>query len=267
VLIRFKGQLKIILGFFKEALIHEKVFDEIKDEALGKELKVLLESADNIRLVYDLNMTDDIAKALHKACDRELKNTFNIDSNRDKGEYKSLLYAKFSKVLLFASQDTTVWSFLQNSQYFNDIECITIQDIAYLLNINSRNTENEKAARNLYRMCSNTKEFPWNWFKRFVRMREDVLPNYIAYENNRIANYMGLVSSYDDCFGVGKIKSDLVALAKKNYSSCLSCIYSRKDPSYNDIAKRCCSYEFLFDDEDCKKISEHFREGINYRRR
>ncbi|MBN2852719.1 MAG: hypothetical protein JXQ23_08290 [Clostridia bacterium] len=268
VIIGFKGQLKTILGFFNDVLIHETVFNEILDGSLKDELKVLLESSENIGLVYDINITDDITKAFQKTCDKELRNTFNIDCKRDLGEYKSLLYAKLNDVLLFATQDTTVWSFLHNSMYFNDIECMTLQDMAYLLNINSRNAENEKTARNLYRICSNTKEFPWNWFKKFIKNRKDILPNYIAYENNRIENYMELVLSYDnDSFSVGQIKCNILELAKKNYNSCISCIYSRKDPSNDDFSKRCCFHKFLFDNEKCKIIAEHFKEDINYRHR
>jgi len=44
--------------------------------------------------VEDNFPTDEIGKKLLKECDKELKDSFNINDQKDLGEYKTLLYAK-----------------------------------------------------------------------------------------------------------------------------------------------------------------------------
>ena len=96
-----------------------------------------MEENNTINIVEDIITDNESAHLLYKICNQELKNTFNIKDAKDLGEYKTLLYAKFNEVKLLSSQDTTVWRFVTDSTYFNDIECITIQDLAYLIYLNA----------------------------------------------------------------------------------------------------------------------------------
>ena len=50
----------------------------------------------NIVYVEDKFPTDDVGKKLFEECDKELKDSFNIEDLKDLGEYKTLLYAKFN---------------------------------------------------------------------------------------------------------------------------------------------------------------------------
>ena len=136
ILMNFKGQLYFLCNFFESILIHKKVLEEVLDESVKNEINLIMKKQGNILLVDDVVLEDEIEKTLYKECDRELRNSFNIRDSRDLGEYKTLLYAKFNSVKLLSSQDTTVWRFLIESTYFNDIECITIQDISYLIYLN-----------------------------------------------------------------------------------------------------------------------------------
>ncbi len=137
ILINFKGQLKFLFSFFKNILVHKKVIEEVLEESIINELNIIMEENNTINIVEDIITDNESAQLLYKICNQELKNTFNIKDAKDLGEYKTLLYAKFNEVKLLSSQDTTVWRFVTDSTYFNDIECITIQDLAYLIYLNA----------------------------------------------------------------------------------------------------------------------------------
>ena len=137
ILINFKGQLKFLFSFFKNILVHKKVIEEVLEESIINELNIIMEENNTINIVEDIITDNESAQLLYKICTQELKNTFNIKDAKDLGEYKTLLYAKFNEVKLLSSQDTTVWRFVTDSTYFNDIECITIQDLAYLIYLNA----------------------------------------------------------------------------------------------------------------------------------
>ncbi|HCW05112.1 MAG TPA: hypothetical protein DGK91_11650 [Clostridium sp.] len=107
------------------------------EESIINELNIIMEENNTINIVEDIITDNESAQLLYKICNQELKNTFNIKDAKDLGEYKTLLYAKFNEVKLLSSQDTTVWRFVTDSTYFNDIECITIQDLAYLIYLNA----------------------------------------------------------------------------------------------------------------------------------
>lgn len=150
ILMNFKGQLKFLIGFFENIIIHEQVFNEVVGQALKDEL-ISVSDVFNIVYVEDKFPTDDVGKKLFEECDKELKDSFNIEDLKDLGEYKTLLYAKFNNVFILSSQDTTVWRFITESKYFKGLKCITVQDFAYLLSLNAKNKGDRKMARNLYK--------------------------------------------------------------------------------------------------------------------
>jgi len=51
-----------------------------------------LKSTYNITFVEDKFPADDIGKKLLTECDKELKNSFNIENLKDMGEYKTLCW-------------------------------------------------------------------------------------------------------------------------------------------------------------------------------
>lgn len=124
ILMNFKGQLKFLFGFFENIIIHEQVFNEVVGQALKDEL-ISVSDVSNIVYVEDKFPTDDVGKKLFEECDKELKDSFNIEDLKDLGEYKTLLYAKFNNVFILSSQDTTVWRFITESKYFKGLKCIT----------------------------------------------------------------------------------------------------------------------------------------------
>lgn len=143
----FKGQLGFIFSFFENILIHKKVLEEILEDSIKGEIDLIQKEQANIMVVDDKILYEEVEKIFFEKCDKELKNTFNIGDLKDLGEYKTLLYAKFNNVKLLSSQDTTVWRFITDSTYFNDIECIAMQDIAFLIYLNASNKQDRKLAK------------------------------------------------------------------------------------------------------------------------
>lgn len=184
ILINFKGQLKFLFGFFDNAMIHIKVFDEVVGQALKDEL-ISLTNVCNIVYVEDNFPTDEVGRKLLEECDKELKNSFNVDDLKDLGEYKTLLYAKFNDITILSLQDTTVWRFITESKYFKGLKCITVQDFAYLLFLNAKNKSDRKIAKNLYKDFAR-EEHPFEYYKTFMERNDNKIPGFIEFENNRI---------------------------------------------------------------------------------
>jgi hypothetical protein len=266
ILIRFKGQLGFLFGFFDNIVIHKQVYNEVVGQALNKEL----DTYTNIKYVEDYKPADSIEKLLFDECDKELKQSFNIANMDDLGEYKTLLYAKFNNVKILSSQDTTVWRFLTESKFFMGIDCITIQDLAYLLYINAKNKQDRKLAKTLYERVSR-EEHPFDCFKLHMVRNEDRLPQYIAFENNRINNFKELVNGYIECYALDSyidkidIENELTKIAQSNAGTCLSCIYSRVDKNYLDLSIRTCFHKSESANAECANRKEEFMHKIRTR--
>lgn len=239
--------------------------DSIKDE-----VKSIDEGQGKIVIVDDMTLNGEIESKLFEKCDQELKNTFNIEDSKDLGEYKTLLYAKFSKVKLLSSQDTTVWRFVTESLYFNDIDCITMQDIAYLIYLNASNRRDRKSAKGLYKSFGR-KEHSFNNFKKYMKRNGNEVPQYIEFENNRINNFNDLVKGYNDVYGDDvfysreEIEKKIVDVAKNNTDTCKSCLYSRVNEENIDYNDRICSLGYNLDDENCSITREEFCNYIKSR--
>jgi len=270
ILMNFKGQLKFICGFFENILVHKKVLEEILEDYIREEINEVMEEQGNVTVVEDTILKDEIEKTLFKECDKELRNIFNIDDLRDLGEYKTLLYAKFNGVSLLSSQDTTIWRFIRKSTYFNEIECITMQDISYLIYLNANNKHGRKLAKSLYTKYSR-EEHSFNSFKCYMHRQEDKIPKYIEFENNRIDNFNQLVKGYLEFYSkdiycnVEEVEGEVVHAAKTNPDTCISCLYSRMDSNNVDYNERICilNYQLFYD--DCLITREEFSKLIKKR--
>lgn len=270
ILINFENQLMILFQFFDKILIHRQVYGEIITPTLKGKID-LLKLKYNIELVSDNYPTDPIALRLFAACDKELKESFNISDSKDLGEYKTLLYAKFNNVEMLSSQDTTVWRFITDSKYFKGIKCFTIQDLSYLLFHNASNSSDRKNAKSLYN-SKTRKEHPFEDFKTFIERVKSALPLYIDFENNRISNYRSLIKSYVDFYSdepyyvQNEIECEIFDFTKTDIPpTCISCIYSRADKNNVDYRVRKCSFNYLYNDEKCLNICEFFFKIIHGR--
>ncbi|WIV13244.1 hypothetical protein [Proteiniborus sp. MB09-C3] len=269
ILINFKGQLKFLFSFFENVIIHRKVFNEIVGQALKDEL-ISVSNVSNIIYVEDNFPTDEVGKKLLEECDKELKDSFNIEDLKDLGEYKTLLYAKFNNVFILSSQDTTVWRFVTESKYFKGLKCITVQDFAYLLFLNAENKSDRKIARNLYKAFAR-EEHPFECFKIFMERNDNEIPVFIEFENNRISNFQQLVQGYfnyyvDTSYCESKeVEYEISNLASNNTGNCLSCIYSRIDKNNVDYSIRKCLFDYSLNDEQCSEIREGFSMRIRNR--
>lgn len=270
ILMNFKGQLYFLCNFFESILIHKKVLEEVLDESVKNEINLIMKKQGNILLVDDVVLEDEIDKTLYKECDRELRSYFNIRNLKDLGEYKTLLYAKFNRIKLLSSQDTTVWRFLTESTYFNDIECITMQDISYLIYLNG-DKKGRRLAKSLYNHFSRD-EHTFNDFKSYMKRHGDEIPKYIEFENNRIENFNLLVEGYLDFYstdiicGVEEIEREIIQAAKNNSDTCISCLYSRINCENVDYLIRICSKNYKLFDEDCTSRREEFSKNIKRRK-
>jgi hypothetical protein len=244
ILLGFKGQMKYLFSFFEKIIIHKTVYDEVISDDIKDEINSLTSEGRNIQIVSKYKPQDVIDEEYHKLLSTELEKSFNIHDKRDLGEYESLIYAKFNKVYLFSTQDTTVWYVTKNSQIFSDIECITIQDIAYLIFLD----KNKKNARNLYRRTSNNDSYPWQWFKKYAENNEEHFPTYNAFENNRTLNFQDMVSSYVEVLEETsrRIIKIIVDESQKRDSNCQKCIYSRRNPQSLNISERVCYFQCFF---------------------
>lgn len=269
ILMNFKGQLKFIFGFFENVLIHKKVLEEVLGESIKEEIESIKE--ENIIIVTDKTLNNEVERILFQKCDKELKDTFNIKDSKDLGEYKTLLYAKFSEIKLLSSQDTTVWRFMRESIFFNDIECIAMQDIAFLIYLNAENKKDRKMAKSLYNHFGRG-EHPFKYFIFYMEKHENDIPKYIEFENNRIENFDELVNGYVEFYSKDlfcdkrEIEGDIVNAAKSNPETCTSCLYSRINQKNVDYDIRLCTFNYKLNDEECMLIREEFSKFIKNRR-
>lgn len=269
IFINFKGQLKFLFSLFENILVHKQVIEEVLEESIKNELNLIINENKSITIVDDTSIEDEIERLLYKKCDQELKNTFNIKDSKDLGEYKTLLYAKFNEVKLLSSQDTTVWKFVTISSYFNDIDCITIQDLSYLIYLNATSKKDRKLAKNLYNHFGRN-EHPFEEVKRYMIRNNNEIPEYIEFENNRIDNYNELVKGYfysdEDFCNIEEVERDLVSVVIQNPNTCIECLYSRINPSNSDLLKRKCSLQYRLFDENCNMVRELFFQKIRNRK-
>jgi hypothetical protein len=270
ILINFEKQLAVLFQFFDKILIHKQVYGEIITPTLKKRIDDLKQLF-NIEFVSDFIPTDPIALKLFSECDKELKESFNISDLKDLGEYKTLLYAKFTNVDMLSSQDTTVWRFLTDSKYFRGIKCFTLQDLSFILFQNATCGDDRKIAKTLYNSTTKN-EHPFDDFKIFVKRANFDLPLYIDFENNRIDNYRSLLQSYvefylDEPFNVqNEIETEVLNFARSDIPpTCISCLYSRADRNKIDYSVRQCSFNYSLNDENCLKICEFFNRKIHGR--
>lgn len=262
ILINFKGQLKFLFRFFENIIIHKEVYNEVIGQAIKDEL-LSVSDVSNITYVEDNFPTDEIGKKLFEECDKELKDSFNIEDLKDLGEYKTLLYAKFNNVFIISSQDTIVWRFITESKYFKGLKCITVQDFAYLLFLNAKNKSDKKTAKSLYKSFAR-EEHPFEYFRIYMERHNNDIPKFIEFENNRIQNFEQLVQGYLDYYtdisycNSKEIEYEISSLASKNIGNCLSCLYSRIDKNNVDYSIRKCLFDYSLNDEQCSQIREEF---------
>ncbi len=270
ILINFKAQLKFLFSFFEIILIHKQVIQEVLDESIKNELDAAMRECNDIRIVDDKTIEDYIERSLFEKCDKELKDTFNIKNNRDLGEYKTLLYAKFNEVKLLSSEDTTVWRFVTESTYFNDLECITIQDLSYLIYLNANNKRDRRTAQSLYDYFGRN-EHSFESFKVYMERNNNEIPKYIQFENNRIYNYEELLKGYVEFYSkdeVGareEIEKDIIYAARINENTCVDCLYSRINKCSIDFNIRICSLGYDLFDYNCFKVREKFYGSVRKR--
>lgn len=261
ILIDFKGQLDKLFIYFGNILIHEKVYHEVLDRSIKEELDAISKEI-SIKYVTDINYSDDDSKALFKKCDEELKETFDIDNNRDLGEYKTLLYAKFNKVCLISTQDTTVWRLLLDSENFRGMQCMTVQDLAYYLYLNSNN---KSAAKRFYKHYSRV-EHAFIYFKKYMEQCNNEIPKYVEFEYDRICNFKELVAEYFKCYegsyNLQQIEDEISRFASNDNDTCLSCLISRVDKNAIDFNRRRCLCNYTLNDENCKYNRKEFKMKI-----
>ncbi len=271
IFINFKGQLKFLFSLFGNILVHKQVIEEVLEESIKNELDLVMKENKSITIVEDIGIDNEVEQFLHEKCDQELKSIFNIKDSKDLGEYKTLLYAKFNEVRLLSSQDTTVWRFVTASSYFNDIDCITIQDLAYLIYLNASRKKDRKLAKTLYNHFGRN-EHPFEEFKRYMIKNNNEIPKYIEFENNRIDNYNKLLKGYVEFYSNvdfcnrEEMERDLVSAARQNPNTCSDCLYSRINQSNIDLLKRKCSLHLGLFDEICTTMRESFSEKIRNRK-
>lgn len=271
IFINFKGQLKFLFSLFENVLVHKQVIEEVLETSIKNELDLLMRENNSITIVEDMIIEDKIEQLLYEECDKELKNVFNIRDYKDLGEYKTLLYAKFNEVKLLSSQDTTVWRFVTSSSYFNDIDCITIQDLSYLIYLNANGKKDRKLAKALYSHFGRN-EHPFDDFNKYMLRNDNKIPKYIEFENNRINNYNKLLNGYvkfystENFCNIEEIERDLVNAARQNFNTCIDCLYSRINSANVDLLKRNCSLRLELFDEDCTIMRESFSQNIRTRK-
>lgn len=268
ILINFKGQLEFLFRFFENIIIHRKVYEEVVGQPLKKELDKISEKS--ITIVEDNFPKDDIGRRLFDVCDKELKDSFNINDLKDLGEYKTLLFAKFNNVCILSSQDTTVWRFVTESKYFKGIKCITVQDFAYILFLNASNRDEKKISKSLYKQFTRN-EHPFECFKTFMERNNNEIPKFIEFEGNRIYNFEQLIEGYrqfndkESVCDINDIIQIICHIASHNTKSCLSCLYSRIDKNNVDYLIRKCYHNYLLGEESCLNSREEFSMKIRKR--
>lgn len=184
ILINLEEVLEDVFDYFETILIHKVVYEEVLSEAIRRTITTYQNEKGNIEFVGDIVPKDEIEHKLLTKWEEELQRSFNIRDHRDLGEYKTLLYANYHGITLFSTQDTTVWIFTQKSIYFKGIECIAIQDIAYMLYLEVEDKVKRKRGRNLYRYVSNTNKYPFQEFKEFMEQRDNQIPGFINFINH-----------------------------------------------------------------------------------
>lgn len=270
IFMNFKGQLEFLFSLFDNVLIHKQVMEEVLEETIKNEIDLIIKDNEAVKIVEDSIIKGDVEKRLFEECDKELKDTFNIKDSKDLGEYKTLLYAKFNGIKLLSSQDTTVWRFVTESTYFNDVDCITIQDLAYLIYLNADKKKDRRLGKSLYNYFGR-KEHSFDSFKRYMERNNNEIPKYIEFENVRIENYNQLVEGYAEFyskerFGSKKeIEREIVNTARNNLDTCINCLYSRINKRNIDYNNRICSLKCNLSDDKCLEVREDFSENIRKR--
>lgn len=280
ILLYFEGNLEILCSHFDKLLIHEYVIKEVLSQNIKNEIEKIQRELKNIEIVGNdyIKSLDDINEKIYKLSKEELSDTFNLNNKKDIGECETLLYAKFNKVGVISSQDTTVWSFIDNARHFTSVKCMTIQDIAILIN-----GDNAKIAKYLYNKYSRN-EHKYEYFRKYANINKNSLPCYIEFENIRIQSFIELVNDYlewteKDGIDVYKVESIIAEIAKDNKNSCLNCLFSRLDKKqlifsgmYSKTDKhnpvfmnRVCSQQYSFNDTDCIKYKSEFEAIIKQR--
>lgn len=262
IIIDFKGQLDKLFSHFENILIHEKVYSEVLNQSIKRELDTISEKM-KIEYVTDFKCTDEESKVLFKKCDEELREIFDIDNNNDLGEYKTLMYAKFNSICLISTQDTTVWRLIIDSENFKGMQCITVQDLAYYLYLS---TDNKKAAKKFYEHYSRD-EHAFIYFKKYMEQYDNKIPKYVEFEYDRICNFKELVSEYfkyynDTYFTLEEIESEISRIASADNNTCLSCLLSRMDKNIIDFSRRCCVCDYVFNDDKCIYHRKEFKKKI-----
>jgi hypothetical protein len=230
----------------------------------------VLFNANILTYVKDKFPNDQIGMILLDECDKELKETFAIENKEDLGEYRTLLYAKFNNVWLISSQDTTVWTFVTSSDYFKGLECITIQDFAYLVYLNATSAEDRKTAKSIFNACT-MDEHSFDYFKTYMERHNNLIPQYIYFESNRKTQFEQLINEYVEYYNdpssssTAELENAIVQLAQQDLGTCLSCVYSRLDNNQVDCSIRKCLFGYELRNEECNNIREEFVKKIRNR--
>lgn len=156
------------VDYFDKALIHKQVFDELKIESVKSKVQGLVDNGKFEIVTDNYELSNDASKILFRSCDRELKSRLDVNNGRDHGEYKTLLYAKFSKVTIFSTQEGAVWDLHTQSKNFKDIEFITFQDLSYLMIKNGNVKKIRQVGKAIYKAVTSLKKYPLEDFLIFA---------------------------------------------------------------------------------------------------
>lgn len=268
IIFNLEGNLELLFNCFENIYIHDEVYQEIRSSKIKSELDKIA-SKKQINYVNDIKCIDDEGEILERECKKELNASFNINKQRDKGEYSTLLYAKFGNVLL-SSQDTTVWRFVTDSKYFAGIQCITMQDLAYYMYLNAEEAKERKFAKKLYE-CFCKEEHPFSCFEKYMKRHNDIIPKYIEFENERIDNFYKLINEYllyyRDTYSFEEIAAEIACCASADVQTCTSCLNSRMDKNIIDFNRRICKENYSLNDINCVNIRDEFKKKISERKR
>jgi hypothetical protein len=284
IILSFEGNLELLCQYFQQLYIHEYLLKEILTDKVKDELEKVNNKYKNIKYVNDsyINNLTDIDKKIYQAANKELGKTFNLAKNKDIGECKTLLYAKFNNIKIISSQDTTIWPFITYAEHFNNIECMTIMDLGYFIYLSGSSATDRATGKAIYKEYSKA-EHKFEYFKIYAERNNNQLPLYIEFENERIFNFLELSSDYIDFIGFQmrseKIGNILEQVALSNVGTCLDCIYSRLDKhkialsalkpldsTANPIyVNRICSKGYTLNNEDCISKRIDFSKAIEPR--
>ena len=180
------------LMYFENPMIHREVWDELKRPKVKQKIQTFINNGKIIIVddhYFDAVMADEVSKALFRSCERELKARFNVEHGSDRGEFKTLLFAKFNNVCIVSTQDNPVWELYEHSIHFKDVEFLTIQDIAFLM-VSNGGKEIRKVGRAVYKHVTNIRSYPLDNFIDFsYQLNEsnvlDFIPSFLQYRKTR----------------------------------------------------------------------------------